>query len=125
MLFGIFVLITCQLAGEIIANAMTLPIPGAVIGIVLLTILLAGADFFPKRGRHASTRVEKAGNGLLACLGLFFIPAGVGIIDHLDLVLEHGLPLALVLIVSILATLVVVVWTFLLVRRLTGGELND
>ena len=55
---------------------------------------------------------------MLANLSLLFVPAGVGVVQKLDLVAGHGIALLVVLAVSVLATLVVTVATFLLVGRL-------
>jgi putative effector of murein hydrolase LrgA (UPF0299 family) len=55
---------------------------------------------------------------MLANLSLLFVPAGVGVVQKLDLVAEHGIAFLLVLAVSVMVTLVVTVATFLLVSYL-------
>jgi putative effector of murein hydrolase LrgA (UPF0299 family) len=61
---------------------------------------------------------------LLAHLSLLFVPAGVGVVQKLDLVAAHGIAFAGVLAVSVLVTLLVTVTTFLLASRLMsrGGS---
>lgn len=125
MLFGLFVLLSCQLAGDIIARAFSLPIPGPVIGMVLLVALLFAASRFPRHGKQATEDIEKTGTGLLAYLGLFFVPAGVGIIDHVEVLAAFDAPLAAVLVLSTLATLIVTVWVFVLMRSVSGARFND
>jgi putative effector of murein hydrolase LrgA (UPF0299 family) len=62
--------------------------------------------------------VEKASRGLLANLSLLFVPAGVGVVQKLDLIAEHGIAIAAVLAISVVVTLLVTVATFLLANRL-------
>jgi holin-like protein len=65
-----------------------------------------------------SDGVENASRGLLANLSLLFVPAGVGVVQKLDLVAEHGIAFLGVLAVSVMATLLVTVATFLVASRL-------
>ena len=62
--------------------------------------------------------MENASRGLLAHLSLLFVPAGVGVVQKLDLVAEHGIAVAAVLAVSVAVTLLVTVATFLVASRL-------
>jgi len=70
-------LILCQFAGEVIARAAGLPMPGPVLGLVLLLAILA------VRGGPDEAMRSTAG-GLLRHLSLLFVPAGVGVITQLD-----------------------------------------
>ena len=62
--------------------------------------------------------MENASRGLLAHLSLLFVPAGVGVVQKLDLVAEHGIAVAAVLAISVAVTLLVTVATFLVASRL-------
>ena len=62
--------------------------------------------------------VEGASRGLLAVLSLLFVPAGVGVVQKLHLLAEHGIALLLILAASVVATLLATVGTFLLASRL-------
>jgi putative effector of murein hydrolase LrgA (UPF0299 family) len=55
---------------------------------------------------------------MLAHLSLLFVPAGVGVVQKLDLVAEHGLAITAVLAISVVITLLVTVATFLIASRL-------
>ena len=70
-------LMVCQLAGEVIARAVGLPIPGPVLGLLLL---LAG---FALTG-GPNEEMRSAATGLLQHLSLLFVPAGVGVVTQLD-----------------------------------------
>jgi len=121
-------ILLCQLAGEILVRGLKLPMPGPVIGLVLLLALLLARDRFAvlARGPLQGDGVENASRGLLANLSLLFVPAGVGVVQKLDLVTEHGIAFLGVLAISVLVTLLVTVATFLAASRLAarGAELR-
>lgn len=123
MLFGLFVLLACQLLGEALVRLLGVPVPGPVLGILLLFGCLAVADRLKAgaaSGREAP--VGKAADGLLGFLGLLFVPAGVGVAQSSDLILANGVGIVSVLVLSTLATLLATVATFRLLRRLSGKD---
>jgi holin-like protein len=120
MLRALAILLVCQLVGETITRGLMLPLPGPVLGLVLLVMLL----FLVER-RHLvasatidETSLGKLSNGLIAILGILFVPAGVGVIQQLGPLAQYGVALATALLVSTVLTLVVTVWVFVLVSRL-------
>ena len=123
MIASLSLILLCQLAGEVFVRALGLPMPGPVIGLMLLLILLMARDRFAvlARGPLQGDGVEGASRGLLANLSLLFVPAGVGVVQKLDLVAEHGVAFVGVLAISVLATLLVTVATFILASRLMAG----
>jgi len=119
MLKAFGVLLSCQLAGEIITRAFALPLPGPVLGLVFLVIglRLAEAQGAVSAVTVDSSAVGQLAAGLLAMLGILFVPAGVGVTQNLPLFLEHGVALLVALVVSTVLTLLVTVWVFLAVSR--------
>jgi holin-like protein len=69
-------------------------------------------------GPLGNAGVETAGKGLLSHLSLLFVPAGVGVVQELDLLASHGIAIILVLALSVVITLLATVLTFRLVSRL-------
>lgn len=118
MLFGLFVLLACQLAGEVIARGLGLPVPGPVIGIVLLFGILVIHGRLKGHAAAEQGDVGKSADGLLANLGLVFIPAGVGISQQYQLIFDNGFALVAALVVSTVLTLIVAVGVFRGVIRL-------
>jgi holin-like protein len=120
MIASLSLILLCQLAGEVFVRGLRLPMPGPVIGLMLLLGLLLARDHFPvlARGPLQNDGVESVSRIMLANLSLLFVPAGVGVVQKLDLVAEHGIAFLLVLAVSVMVTLVVTVATFLLVSYL-------
>ena len=97
MLGALTVLLVYQLIGEIIVQFLGLPIPGPVVGLLLLFLTLC------LRGKLAEPLRDTA-NGILQLLSLLFVPAGVGVMVHFARVSGEWLPiLAAVLISTALA----------------------
>ena len=124
MIASLSLILLCQLAGEVFVRGLGLPLPGPVIGLILLLLLLLMRDRFAvlARGPLQDDGVESASRGLLANLSLLFVPAGVGVVQKLDLIVHHGLAFLGVLVISVLITLLVTVATFLLASRLLTRE---
>jgi len=96
---GITLLLVYQLAGEIIVRLLGLPIPGPVLGMVMLFVTMM------VRGRAAES-VEQASTALLSHLSLLFVPAGVGMMTHFGRIAEEWLPITLALLFSTVITMV-------------------
>lgn len=112
MLPSLTILLLCQLAGEVLARLFKLPIPGPVIGMMLLFTGLVIRRGIPEN-------LEKTGTTLLSHLSLLFIPAGVGVTVHLKLLADEWLPIAVALVVSTVVTLAV---TGLVMQALARGK---
>ena len=93
MLGALTVLLVFQLAGEIIVQFAGLPIPGPVIGLLLLFLGLC------VRGSLAAPLRDTA-NGILQHLSLLFVPAGVGVMVHFSRVAGEWLPILVAVIIS-------------------------
>ena len=126
MIASLSLILLCQLAGEVIVRGFGLPMPGPVLGLALLLLLLLARDHLRvlARGPLQQDGVESASRGLLANLSLLFVPAGVGVVQKLDLLAEHGIAILAILAASVVITLLVTVVTFLLAGRLLarGGD---
>jgi putative effector of murein hydrolase LrgA (UPF0299 family) len=120
MIASLSLILLCQLAGEVIVRGLGLPIPGPVLGLMFLLLLLLARDRLEilARGPLAGGSVENTSRGLLAHLSLLFVPAGVGVVQKLDLIAAHGIAFATVLAISVVLTLLVTVGTFLAASRL-------
>ena len=120
MIASLSLILVCQLIGEVIVRGLALPMPGPVVGLMLLLLLLLARDRFAllARGPLQGGGVESASRGLLANLSLLFIPAGVGVVQKLDLLAEHGIAIMAVLALSVVVTLLATVATFVIASRL-------
>jgi holin-like protein len=89
---GLAVLLLCQSAGEALARLTDAPLPGPVLGLLLLWALL--------RVDALRRPVAAAADALLAHLSLLFVPVGVGVVVHLDLIARFGVRMAAVVVLS-------------------------
>lgn len=110
MVGALGILLVFQLVGEVLARSLGVPIPGPVIGMLLLVALLLVRGSTPPHLTQTAT-------GLLGHLSLLFVPAGVGVMVHLGTLQRALLPLLLTLLGSTLITVVVTAWTLTLLRR--------
>ncbi|WP_137125894.1 CidA/LrgA family protein [Roseomonas sp. HF4] len=100
MICGLAALLLCQLAGEALARALALPVPGPVIGMALLF-----AALLAHRRPGPPEDVARVADGLLAHLGLLFVPACRGVVLHLPLLARDRAPLSLTILVGTLAAI--------------------
>lgn len=112
---SITILLVCQLIGEVIARGLSLPVPGPVIGMLLLF-----AGLVIRRGLPAD--LEHTGTTLLSHLSLLFVPAGVGIVVHAHLIAEQWLPITAALVVGTGITIAVTGLTMTWLLRRTGTQ---
>lgn len=120
MIASLSLILICQLIGEVIVRGLRMPLPGPVIGMALLFAALIARDRISAlaRGPLRDGAVEGASKSLLAHLSLMFVPAGVGVVQNLDLLAQRGVAIAVVLAASVVVTLLVTVATFLIISRL-------
>ncbi|WP_300682112.1 CidA/LrgA family protein [Nocardioides sp.] len=121
MISGLTWLVCLQLVGEVIVRVLDLPVPGAVIGMLLLLALLV----WRKPGDDAGVVV--VAERLLKHLQLLFVPAGVGVIVYLGVLRDHALPIVVAMAGSWLITLLLVGWLlqWWITRREVEGEALD
>lgn len=100
VLAALVLLLALQLVGTGVVALTGLPVPGAVVGLVLL--LAVGA-----RSRGLVRRVEPAADPLLRHLQLLFVPPGVGALTQLPTIAANLGPLAVSVLGSFVAGLVV------------------
>jgi len=116
MIRGFFLLIGCDLLGEAVRDLARLPIPGPVVGMLLLAAFLVATTRLPND-------LESSAETLIVNMGLLFVPAGVGVITQTSLLEAEWLPIVGGLIGSTLLGLVATALTMhLVLRRRDAGE---
>lgn len=105
MLRALTLLVVCQFLGEVAAGATGLPVPGPVLGLLLLLALLVANRHW--RGREPDAELKGTAAALLGNLGLLFVPAGVGVVTQLPALAHAAVPVIVSLVVSTLLGLVV------------------
>jgi holin-like protein len=115
MIFAFSLFVLCQLLGEVLVRLAHVPVPGPVLGLVLLVCYLAWRKQVPED-------VQRTSSGLLTHLSLLFIPAGTGVMVHIHTLKTEWLPILAALLLGTILTLIVTVFVFTAVARLTGAE---
>lgn len=100
MLATFATLLIFQCLGEGITFALSLPIPGPVVGMLLLFVALVISPGLLER-------IEETGSQLLGHLSLLFVPAGVGIVVSAATVRGHWVAVIVSVVVSTILTLAV------------------
>jgi putative effector of murein hydrolase LrgA (UPF0299 family) len=115
MLPALAALLVCQLAGEAAVRVLGLPVPGPVVGMVILFALLAAKAPLP-------AMMQDTSDGILRHLSLLFVPAGVGLVNNLDRLGSDGLRLYVVVLISTVIALTTTALVFAGVARLMGDK---
>lgn len=112
------IILLFQLIGEIISRGGHLPLPGPVLGMMLMVVALS---MFPKLG----DMITPVAQGILRYLALMFVPVGVGIVASVPVLEEHWLAISASIVISTLLAIVVGALTFTLVARLVGSKADE
>lgn len=116
MLQSLTILLACQLAGEVLVRLLHLPIPGPVCGMVILFIGLCWLGRVP-------AALARTADGMLANISLLFVPAGVGVMLHFDLIAADWAAIAAGIAISTTVGLILTALPMhLLRRRHTAGK---
>lgn len=99
MIPGLLILLLFQGLGELLSQRLDLPLPGPVVGLLLL---LAAIGL--RRGR-VPPMLDSVAVGLTAHLGLLFVPASVGVITFLPELRAIAVPLFITLLGSVSLTI--------------------
>lgn len=99
-----------DVAGELVARYLRVPLPGPVLGMLLLLAALLLRE-------GLATRLAWGGNILLRHMALFFIPAGVGVVTQLPVLRAEWLAVCAAVIGSTVLGLIVASGTFVLAAR--------
>lgn len=114
MIGALAALLLCQLIGEVLVRLIDAPLPGPVLGMVLMFLFLALT-------KAKAVEIRATSRRLLSHLLLLYIPAATGIMLHFSRIKSELLPIAVALLVSSALTLIVTVLVFRLVARLTSA----
>jgi len=110
MLGALATLLVYQLIGEVLVLALALPLPGPVVGMLLLFVSLWAKGAIPEKLRDTA-------NGLLQHLSLLFVPAGVGVMVHFARVSGEWLPLVVAVLASTALAIAAAALTMRLLMR--------
>ena len=123
MLIAIFTILVLQLIGEALQKYFNLSIPGPVIGLILmlLTLMMTNSKklnmLTPLR-----TNIINTSETLLSYLSLLFVPIGVGVVMHLQLL---EMQLLRILVVILIGTKSTMIFTSLVFSKISSTRAGD
>lgn len=101
MVGGLLLILALQLLGEFVARLTGVPVPGAVIGMMLFFAYLL------VRNPRQDAGVVKVADSLLGSMALFFVPAGAAIGLYLPQLASEWLPVTVGLLASWTITIMI------------------
>jgi len=103
-------LLLFQCAGEVVSHLLGLPVPGPVVGMLLLFIALRARNRVPDS-------IAMAADALAKHLSLLFVPAGVGVMMYFERLAGEWLPIVMALLVSTTVAMAAAALTFAALAR--------
>jgi holin-like protein len=103
------ILVICFI-GEVLNKLLNIPVPGNVIGMIILLISLL-------TGFIKLEAIGEVTEFLLKHLAFFFVPAGVGIISSMDIISANLFPMVAVILLSAIVVMVTTGITVQLLKR--------
>lgn len=100
ILSQLLIIFSYSILGDFIASVLPFPIPGSIIGLILLFLSL-------KYKFLKLSQIEKSGNYLKNNMGILFVPISVGIMNYFDLLSQHWFTIVFIMIVSTILTYLV------------------
>lgn len=115
MIHALLAILTCQLVGEAASHALSLPLPGPVLGMILMAIALQTIP-------SLAATLRPVAQGILGHMSLLFVPAGVGVVGHFAAFGDQSLAISAAIILSTVLAIAVGAVTFAAVAHLTGNR---
>lgn len=106
----LMIIFAISLKGEMISTVFSLPIPGSIIGLLLLFLAL---ELKWLRLRH----VSMVGNFLLANMTILFLPAAVGIMDRYDVIAPYIFPIVVIILGATVLNVVIIAFVVRFIKE--------
>ena len=114
LVIGFLMLVGLQLLGDFISELFNLPIPGAIIGMVLLLVILVF-----RKAKDVPSDIAVTADGLIKYIGLLFVPAGAGVSLYLGLIADQWV---MILTASFLSTAFTLIFCALIYKALSKDK---
>lgn len=112
------IILAFSFIGEAISTLFKLPVPGSIIGLVLLFLALETKQI---RLRH----IDVVGNFLLANMTILFLPAAVGIMDRFKDIKDYLLPISIIIVVAIFLNIAMIGFVVQFIKKHFEGDYVD
>lgn len=108
----LIILIICFI-GEVLNKVVHIPLPGSIIGMILLFICLI-------TGFIKLSMIDEISRFLMDHLAFFFIPAGVGLMAYFGVLKSSILPILVICFVTTFVVMIVTGWTIQIIKGRKG-----
>jgi holin-like protein len=108
----LIILVICFI-GEVLNKVVHIPLPGSIIGMILLFICLIS-------GIIKLEKIEEISRFLIDHLAFFFIPAGVGLMAYAGILKNSILPIMVICFVTTFVVMIVTGWTIQIIKGRKG-----
>lgn len=109
-LSSVFILMACLWAGEFFSVWLNRLLPGSILGMLLLAGLLGS-------GLIRLSWVEAGAGFLVRWMSLLFVPIGVGVLDHMDLLANNIGAIVVTCVVGTIMIMALAGWLFQWLER--------
>lgn len=113
--FQFMYILLFSIIGEALSTGLNLPIPGSIIGMVLLFLAL---KFRIIRLRQ----IYDAGQFLIENMTILFLPAGVGIMSHWDAIAKYWWQIIVITVLVIVVNIAVIGFVTQFVKHRFEGD---
>lgn len=107
------IILMAYFLGVILQSVFNLPIPGTVIGLI---ILFLGLSF----GIVKMEMIEDICDVLISHMSFLFVPAGVGLITSLDILKSNVISFSVIILISTVVVWVVTAYVVKMLRRVVS-----
>ncbi|WP_459479647.1 CidA/LrgA family protein [Clostridium saccharoperbutylacetonicum] len=109
----LMIILMAYFLGVILQSVFNLPIPGTVIGLI---ILFFGLSF----GIVKMEMIEDICDVLISHMSFLFVPAGVGLITSLDILKSNAISFSVIILISTVVVWVVTAYVVKMLRRVVS-----
>lgn len=111
------IILSICLLGEVISSFLPIPVPGGILSMTIMLILL-----FTKVIKES--QIENVSNFLLKNMSFAFLPGGIEIMEHFQLLKNNAIKLAILIITTTLITFTVTYFTIDIMMKIKekGGK---
>lgn len=115
MILGLISLCLISILSSWLAAQFNIPIPGAILGLLLLTAIIT------LRGKPGAS-LERSSQLLTLLIPLLIMPSCIGIMDHWYLIKKEWFAILVAISVSVLFTLLTTPWLY---RKMNLGDKTE
>ena len=112
------IILMFSFVGEALSTLLNLPVPGSIIGLVLLFLTL---EFKWIRLRH----IDTVGNFLLANMTILFLPPAVGVMQHYNDIKPYLLGIVIIIFGPLFLNMAVIGLVVQFIKRRFEGDYEE